>query len=117
MSLNSRTCLRRTLLKDEIKEVVAKRTKFEHKIKRRGAILEDFLAYIQYETELEQTRKQRYEMLNIRAKHSVSDHSIVKYILSLYRRAVTKFRGNMVLWDQYINLLRNLSLIKPCPKS
>ena len=102
--------------KDEIKEVVAKRTKFEHKIKRRGAILEDFLAYIQYETELEQTRKQRYEMLNIRAKHSVSDHSIVKYILSLYRRAVTKFRGNMVLWDQYINFAKESKSDKAMPK-
>lgn len=102
--------------KDEIKEVVAKRTKFEHKIKRRGAILEDFLAYIQYETELEQTRKQRYEMLNIRSKHSVSDHSIVKYILSLYRRAVTKFRGNMTLWDQYINFARESKSDKSLPK-
>lgn len=102
--------------KEEIKEIVAKRTKFEHKIKRRGAILEDFLAYIQYETELEQTRKQRYEMLNIRAKHSVSDHSIVKYILSLYRRAVTKFRGNMSLWDQYINFASESKSDKSMPK-
>lgn len=102
--------------KDEIKEVVSKRTKFEHKIKRRGAILEDFLAYIQYETELESTRKNRYEMLNIRSKHSVSDHSIVKYILSLYRRAVTKFRGNMKLWDQYINFARESNSDKVMPK-
>ena len=102
--------------KDEVKEIVAKRTKFEHKIKRRGAILEDFLAYIQYETELERTRKQRYEMLNIRAKHSVSDHSLVKYILSLYRRAVTKFRGNMDLWDQYINFARDSKSDKSMPK-
>ena len=102
--------------KDEIKEIVAKRTKFEHKIKRRGAILEDFLAYIQYETELEQTRKQRYELLNIRSKHSISDHSIVKYILSLYRRAVTKFRGNMSLWDQYINFARESKSDKAMPK-
>lgn len=102
--------------KEEIKEIVAKRTKFEHKIKRRGAILEDFLAYIQYETELEQTRKQRYEMLNIRAKHSVSDHSIVKYNLSLYRRAVTKFRGNMDLWDQYINFAHESKSDKSMPK-
>ena len=102
--------------KDEIKEVVAKRTKFEHKIKRRGAILEDFLAYIHYETELEQTRKQRYEMLNIRSKHSISDHSIVKYILSLYRRSVTKFRGNMTLWDQYINFARESKSDKSMPK-
>jgi hypothetical protein len=102
--------------KDEIKEIVAKRTKFEHKIKRRGAIIEDFLAYIQYETDLEQTRKQRYEMLNIRSKHSISDHSIVKYILSLYRRAVTKFRGNMPLWDQYINFARESKSDKSMPK-
>lgn len=102
--------------KDEIKEIVSKRTKFEHKIKRRGAILGDFLAYIQYEVELEQTRKQRYEMLNIRAKHTVSDHSIVKYILSLYRRAVTKFRGNMKLWDDYISFARDSKSDKSMPK-
>lgn len=102
--------------KEEIKEIVSKRTKFEHKIKRRGAILEDFLAYIQYETELEQTRKYRYEMLNIHAKHSVSDHSIVKYILSLYRRAVTKFRGNMPLWDKYILFARESKSDKAMPK-
>lgn len=102
--------------KDEIKEIVAKRTKFEHKIKRRGAILEDFLGYIQYEIDLEHTRKQRYEMLEIRAKHSISDHSIVKYILSLYRRAVTKFRGNMKLWDDYISFARDSKSDKSMPK-
>lgn len=102
--------------KDEIKEIVSKRTKFEHKIRRRGAILEDFLAYILFETELEHTRKQRYEILNIRMKHSLSDHSIIKYILSLYRRAVTKFRGNMDLWYQYINFARESKSDKAMPK-
>lgn len=102
--------------KEEIKEIVSKRTKFEHKIKRRGAIFDDFLAYIHYETELEQVRKQRYEMLNVRSKHSVSDHSLVKYILSLYRRAVTKFRGNMPLWDQYITFALESKSDKAMPK-
>lgn len=102
--------------KEEIKEIVSKRTKFEHKIKRRGAILEDFIAYIHYETELEKTRKQRYEMLNIRSKHTISDHSIVKYILSLYRRAVTKFRGNMTLWNDYISFTRDSNSDKAMPK-
>lgn len=92
--------------RDEIKEIVAKRTKFEYKIKRRGCLLDDFLAYIRYETELEATRKQRYELLGIKAKHSVSDHAIPKYVLSLYRRAVSKFRGNVELWEQYIAFAR-----------
>lgn len=102
--------------KEEIKDIVSKRTKFEHKIKRRGAILDDFLTYIQFEINLENTRKQRYELLKIRGKHTVSDHSIVKYILSLYRRAVTKFRGNMDLWNQYISFASDSKSDKAMPK-
>lgn len=102
--------------REEIKDIVAKRTKFEHKIKRRGCLLDDILAYIRYETDLEATRKERVALLKVKGKHSVSDHSIVKYILSLYRMAVRKFRGCMSLWDQYIAFAQEAQAFKVMPK-
>ena len=101
---------------EEIKEIVAKRTKFEHKIKRRGCLLDDFLAYIRYETDLEALRKERAALLKIKGKHTISDHSIVKYILSLYRKAVKKFRGFMPLWDQYIAFAQEAQVNKTMTK-
>ncbi len=101
---------------EEIKKIVAKRTKFEHKIRRRGCLLDDFLAYIRYETDLEATRKERVALLKIKGKHTVSDHSIVKSILSLYRKAVKKFRGYMPLWDQYIAFAQEANVSKTMTK-
>ena len=102
--------------KEEIKEIVAKRTQFEHKIKRHGCFKEDFLAYIDYECGLEVTRKQRYRDLNIKDKHTISDHSIVKYILSLYRRALVKFKADVSLWEAYVQFGKDSKSAKSVPK-
>jgi len=107
---------KRLFSKEEIKEIVAKRTQFEHKIKRNGCLKDDFVAYINYECELEVIRKQRYRDLNIKGKHTVSDHSIVKYILSIYSRALLKFKGDVSLWEAYVQFAKDSKSEKVVPK-
>lgn len=87
----------------EVKDIVRKRTKFEYKLQRRISQKEDFLAYIAYEKDIESTRKARVLESGIKRRHATSDHSIVQHIYSIFKRAVTKFKGDIELWQQYID--------------
>lgn len=86
----------------ELRDIVGHRTKYEYRLKRRGAILEDFLAYIEYEKQLEVDRRDRIKRFGIKMKHSISDHSILEHIYGLYQRALVKFKGNTTLWMQFL---------------
>lgn len=92
--------------KEEVKEIVVKRTKFEYKLKRRISEKSDFTTYIQYEKELESLRRQRVDSLGIKGRHSTSDHSIRQHVYQLYKRAVSKFKGDVDLWLEYISYAR-----------
>lgn len=89
--------------KDEVRDIVVKRTKFEYKLKRRAAEKSDFLAYISYEKGLEKLRSARVEEGNIKGRHTVSDHSIRQHIYQIYKRATTKFKGDLKIWHEYID--------------
>ncbi len=88
---------------DQVRDIVRKRTKYEYRLKRRGAIIEDFLAYIEYEKQLEVERRESVRALSMKTKHTISDHSIVQHIYGLYQRALVKFGGNVSLWMQFLN--------------
>jgi len=99
----------------EVDDIVKQRTRYEYRLKRRaGAILEDFLAYIEYEKQLEQRRRDRLARLQqsekgekqerkkLKKNNALSDHSIVEHIIGLYWRALVKFGGNLGLWTDFI---------------
>ncbi|OMJ09085.1 U3 small nucleolar RNA-associated protein 6 [Smittium culicis] len=89
--------------KDEIRLIVKKRTSFEYSLKARQPQLEDFIRYIEYESNLDLLRAKRRQRLGISGKPTISDKAIKKRIISIYERAVLKHRGNVDLWLLYID--------------
>ena len=89
--------------KVEVRDIVLKRSKFEHQIRRRQCDKKDFLVYIDYERSLEDKRLERMKELGLKKKHSVCDHSIRKRIFSLYQQAVMKNNGDVDLWLKFLD--------------
>ncbi|KAL2475658.1 RNA-processing protein [Abeliophyllum distichum] len=76
----------------EIAEIVKQRRKFEYRLKRPSPLKPDFLAYIDYEKQLDALRVLRKKALsknsgNKKSKNSVSDYAGVSRILEIYRLA------------------------------
>ncbi|KAF8348145.1 U3 small nucleolar RNA-associated protein 6-domain-containing protein [Amanita rubescens] len=91
----------------ETKEIFRKRTRFETALVRRVAKKSDFLRYIAYEMGLEQLRKKRAERLKIpRVPVTVSDHSLVKRQFQIFERGLKKFKSDVDLWIQYIQVAK-----------
>ncbi|KAK3815275.1 MAG: U3 small nucleolar RNA-associated protein 6-domain-containing protein [Benniella sp.] len=89
--------------KKEIASILKKREKFEYALKRRISKKADFLRYIEYEMNLEELRKKRRARMVIKAKMSISDYAGPRRIYFIYRRCLTKFKGDISIWLQYIN--------------
>jgi tetratricopeptide (TPR) repeat protein len=87
---------------EKLRDIVSRRTKFEYRLKRRGAILEDFLGYIDFEKQLETERLDRISELSIKSRSSLSNYSIVQHVYGLYQRALVKFKGEVSLWTQFL---------------
>ncbi|KAJ8761825.1 hypothetical protein K2173_004674 [Erythroxylum novogranatense] len=98
----------------EIAEIVKRRRKFEYRLKRPSPIKQDFLAYIDYETQLDNLRRLRKKSVarelkrkgNKKMKMSVSDFSGVSRIVEIYRMAVMRFKGDIELWFRYLEFCR-----------
>ncbi|KAH6768801.1 U3 small nucleolar RNA-associated-like protein [Perilla frutescens var. frutescens] len=95
----------------EIAEIVKKRRKFEYRLKRPSPLKEDFLAYIDYEKQLDDLRSLRKKAFERKSggeksKKSVSDHSCVTRILHIYHLATNRFKGDIELWFQYLEFCR-----------
>lgn len=88
--------------KHEIKSLVRMREKHEYNLQRRAALKKDYLRCIEYEKSLERLQTLRKRQRNIEAKNSVADHCIVRRIHRLYDRMVKKFKGDLLLWNDWI---------------
>lgn len=95
--------------KEEISFIVNRRKAFEFAITKISANKIDYLRYIEYEINLEKLRAKRKARLAKQPKESVSDRSIVHHIHNLFQRALFKFRGDALLWMQYIDFAINHS--------
>ncbi|KAG0370910.1 U3 small nucleolar RNA-associated protein 6-domain-containing protein [Gamsiella multidivaricata] len=89
--------------KKEIKSILKKREKFEYALKRRISKKADFLRYIEYEMNLEALRKKRRARMVSNTKQSISDYAGPRRIYFIYKRCLTKFKGDISIWLQYIN--------------
>lgn len=100
----------------EIAEIVKQRRKFEYRLKRPSPLKQDYLAYIEYETQLDALRRLRKrsvarelkkkENKKIKKKMSVSDYAGVSRIVDIYRLAVMRYKGDIELWFRYLEFCR-----------
>ncbi|KAL5972573.1 hypothetical protein ACLOJK_039378 [Asimina triloba] len=110
----------------EIAEIVKKRRGFEYKLKRPSPLKQDYIAYIEYETQMDSLRRLRKKSI-IRElkkkqaaeddegggrkkrnvwKRSASDNAGVLRILEIYRLAVSRYKGDINLWFRYLEFCR-----------
>ncbi|XP_065880160.1 uncharacterized protein [Euphorbia lathyris] len=100
--------------RSEIAEIVKQRRKYEYRLKRPSPMKQDYLTYIEYETQLESLRRLRKKTVvrdlkksgNKKMKISVSDFAGVSRIVNIYRLAVTRFKGDVELWFRYLEFCR-----------
>ncbi|KAL3820725.1 hypothetical protein ACJIZ3_006630 [Penstemon smallii] len=95
----------------EIAEIVKQRRKFEYRLKRPSPLKLDFLAYIDYEKQLDALRRLRKKSFLKKSgvkksKKSVSDYAGVARIIEIYRLATNRFKGDIELWFQYLEFCR-----------
>jgi len=102
----------------EIAEIVKQRRKFEYRLKRPSPLKQDFLAYIEYVTQLDSLRRLReksmarelekqWDKKKRRSKRYVSDFAGVSRIVEIYRLAVMRFKGDLELWFRYLEFCRD----------
>lgn len=96
--------------RQEIAEIVKQRRKFEYRLKRPSPLKQDFLAYIEYETQLDSLRRLRKKSaareIKKKMKKSVSDFAGVARIIEIYRMAVTRYKGDIDLWFKYLEFCK-----------
>lgn len=93
----------------EIKTIIRKRTKFEYTLRRRRVTRSNFLKYIEYEMNVDKLRQQRQKRL-LKAtgnyEKASSDYSIARRIQGLFERALSRHSGDVDLWVQYMEFVR-----------
>ncbi|KAF8904379.1 U3 small nucleolar RNA-associated protein 6-domain-containing protein [Gymnopilus junonius] len=91
----------------EAKQIMKKRTAFESSLVRRVAKKADFLRYAAYEMGLEQLRRKRVARMELApGPATVSDYALVKRQFHIFERAVKKFKSDVGLWVQYIQVAK-----------
>ncbi|KAF8513171.1 U3 small nucleolar RNA-associated protein 6-domain-containing protein [Hysterangium stoloniferum] len=93
--------------KSEISIILKRRTAFESALVRRIPKKADFLRYAAYEMNLEALRRRRVDRLQISdTKPSISDFALVRRQFHIFERALRKFKADVGLWVQYIELAK-----------
>ncbi|KAI6046054.1 U3 small nucleolar RNA-associated protein 6-domain-containing protein [Pisolithus marmoratus] len=93
----------------EVKQIMRKRTQFESALVRRVAKKADFLRYAAYEMNLEQLRRKRLDRLDLpKSKTTISDYALVRRQFHIFERALRKFKGDVGLWIQYIQVAKRV---------
>lgn len=91
----------------ETKQIMKKRTGFETALVRRVAKKADYLRYATYEMGLEQLRRKRVARMKLPpGPATISDYALVRRQLHIFERAVNKFKSDVGLWVQYIEVAK-----------
>ncbi|TKY53997.1 U3 small nucleolar RNA-associated protein 6-like [Spatholobus suberectus] len=98
----------------EIAEIVKQRRKFEYRLKRPSPLKQDFLAYVEYETQLDALRRLRKKSVarelmkqgNKKLKKSKSDFAGTLRIMEIYELALKRYKGDIDLWFRYLEFCR-----------
>lgn len=92
--------------REEIRAIVQRRRSLEYRLLRRPSQKEDFLGAIQYEINLELLCRHRRKAGGVVSSRNDSAYGIQSRIHSLFRRALSKFKGDLKLWLQYIEFCK-----------
>ncbi|GAU18402.1 hypothetical protein TSUD_202910 [Trifolium subterraneum] len=98
----------------EIAEIVKQRRKYEYRLKRPCPLKQDFIAYIDYETQLDTLRRLRKKSVarelkkqgNKNVKKSKSDLAGLIRIINIYELALKRYKGDIDLWFRYLEFCR-----------
>ena len=104
-----RTFLTIETSQDEIRNLVKKRSEFEHKVLARGSQPVDFARYAAWEINLEQLRQKRCKRLRIKDSTKFSGQT---RIFSIFDRATRKHPGDVALWMSYLECARQAKSTK-----
>lgn len=94
--------------KNEIRGIAKKLKEYEYKIQRHTKTKEDYLKYIQYETDLLKLIKQRRSKFGIIQKTSDIDYAVTNKINHLYKEAIFKFQDDIRFWIAYIKFCKHV---------
>eukprot|EP00884_Botryococcus_braunii_P019137 jgi/Botrbrau1/5907/Bobra.0366s0084.2 len=89
--------------KQEIREIMKKRSDFEYLLKRKAPRKNDYLRYVEYESNLEELRRLRKGKLATEGKHSLADKALVRRVHFIFERATRKFSGDLRLWLAWLD--------------
>lgn len=89
--------------RDQVREILRRRKRFEYRLRRRKKSKEDYLTYIQYELNLYELLQKRRSRLRITEKRPEVDFMIAKRINKLFKKAVLMFSGDSKLWLSHID--------------
>ncbi|KAI1001535.1 hypothetical protein K3495_g6665 [Podosphaera aphanis] len=87
---------------EEIRELVKKRSNFEHRIHARGTKPVDFALYTAWEIGLEKLRQKRCQRLRIKS----NGYSGQARIFNIFDRGTKKHPGDVTLWMSYLEYVR-----------
>jgi U3 small nucleolar RNA-associated protein 6 len=98
----------------EIAEIVKQRRKYEYRLKRPCPLKQDFIAYIEYETQLDALRRLRKKSVarelkkqgNKNVKKSKSDLAGLIRIIDIYELALKRYKGDIDLWFRFLEFCR-----------
>ncbi|XP_052790415.1 U3 small nucleolar RNA-associated protein 6 homolog [Mya arenaria] len=94
--------------KEETGQILTKRKVYEYKLRRKQKKKEDFLHYIQYETNLLALVRKRRERTGYSFKKVEIDNNIVVRIHRLYKLVLYRFPEDVKLWLSYIAFAKQL---------
>lgn len=93
---------------EETKRVLEKRRTYEYTLLSRNSTLDQFLAYIKYETLfLELLNKRKLEKNIDATNRLLADTVFLSHIHSLFRRATNKFSSDSELFDLYLDFCQS----------
>ena len=104
---------------EEINSIIRKRRNMEYSLNSYSKTLQDYLAVIEYEMNLESLRKLRKKKLGMSFllvemcigvfKALDSDNSIVGRIIYTFERMVRKYSGDLNVWLKYVEYCESVS--------
>lgn len=93
--------------KNEVSAIMKKRTDFEHRLSSRGSSINDYVKYIEYETNVDKLRQKRVKrILQANKSNSISDWSLQQRIIFIFQRGCNKFPRDLKFWSLYLNYLK-----------
>ncbi|KNC50398.1 U3 snoRNP protein [Thecamonas trahens ATCC 50062] len=87
---------------EEIGKIVATRSDFEYKLKRRAPDRVTFVRYLEYEANLEKLRRRRRKKVGLPSGfRSKADSAYLRRVHSIYTRLLRRYPGDVDDWARY----------------